>query len=492
MKPALAAAMPPAVAVRGSIRRRLLAMLGGLFVAAMVLLAVAAQAYGRRAADLSFDRLLAASLLAMGEATVVDGGRWDMDLPYAALDLLGQAQDDRVFYSLRAPDGQVVTGYDDLPLPPAALQREAARHAVQALGAQNLQPVFFDAPYRGETVRFAVAGHWAAGAGAQDRAWLQVGQTRAARDALAADITRNAMAAIALLTLAALGLCAWGVQRALAPVERLGRELGARAASDLQPVATAVPAEMAAAVGALNGFMARLAENLDALRVFIAEAAHQMRTPLASLRAQAQMALDEPDATEQRRGLVAVERNAARLTRLLNQLLADASVSHRGSLGRFEPVDLAQLVREALHETLPRAEPRPVVQVDVPAAPAWLRGDALMLREAVKNLLDNALRHGAPPLGEEEIPTRIDLWLQAEAGGWQLGVGDRGPGLAAEVLPQLFERFARGPGARPGGAGLGLAIVRRVAERHGGRVQARQRAGGGLEFLLWLPAMERP
>ncbi|KQP39016.1 sensor histidine kinase [Pseudorhodoferax sp. Leaf274] len=479
----------PAVAVHGSIRRRLLATLGGLFVAAMVVLAIAAQAYGRRAADLSFDRLLAASLLAMGEATVVDRGRWDMDLPYAALDLLGQAQDDRVFYSLRAPDGTVVTGYDDLPLPPAPLQREAERRAVHALGAQDLRPVFFDAVYRGAPVRFAVASHWAAGAGGPGQAWLQVGQTRTARDALAADITRNAMGAIALLTLAALALCAWGVQRALAPVERLGREIGARAASDLQAIATPVPREMAPAVGALNGFMARLADNLDALRVFIAEAAHQMRTPLASLRAQAQMALDEPDATEQRRGLVAVERNAARLTRLLNQLLADASVSHRGSLGRFEPVDLAQVVREALHETMPRAEPQPVVRADLPAAPAWLRGDALMLREAVKNLLDNALRHGAPPLGEDEAPTQIDVRLHAEGGGWRIGVGDRGPGLDAAALPGLFERFTRGPGARPGGAGLGLAIVRRVVERHGGRAEVRLRAGGGLELLLWLPGM---
>ncbi|MEH3085068.1 MAG: sensor histidine kinase [Xylophilus ampelinus] len=544
------AAAPPA-AVRGSIQRRLMLSLGLLFLAAMALLFVAARGYGRQATDLSYDRLLAASALAMGETVTAAGGRWSMDLPYAALDALAMAPDDRVFYSLRTPEGALVTGYGDLPAPPEALWRrarrapEAPRGAGPQDGARDEPPVFFDAPYHGETVRFALVGHWVAGAPGEGRAWLQVGQTRRARDALAARITGAATAAIALLTVAALGLCWWSVRHALAPLARFEAELAARDAADLRPIATPVPGELALAVGALNRFIGRLAANLDTLRVFIAEAAHQMRTPLATLRAQAQLALDEDDPLEQRRSLVAIERNAARLTRLLNQLLADASTAHRGSLQRFDTVDLARILREALRDAVPRADPQPAVRLRCAVESAPLRGDALMLGEAIKNLVDNALKHGvargddpdavaeldialrpAPadaPAPEDGVPDavpRTDAGMDAgtgagpgtdagagagmgpgaapdpmpspapgagASGGWELTVADRGPGIAAQDAAAVFERFARGRTAA-GGAGLGMAIVRRVVDSHGGRIALEPRAGGGLVVRLWLPA----
>jgi len=471
--------------VRGTIHGRLLAYLGLLFFCAMVLLALAAQAYARKAADLSFDRLLTASVLAMGETVNGSGQRpadWDMDLPYAALDMLAMAPDDRVFYSLHSPSGELVTGYADLPEAPAPLRNKAAQEGT---------PVFFDAVYRGEETRFALAGHWAAGTPDRSRAWLQVGQTRRARDELAAEITGTAMLTIALLTIAALALCWWSVRRGLAPMGRLERELAARDASNLQPIATAVPAEMAQSVGALNRFMTRLAANLDTLRLFIAEAAHQMRTPLAALRAQAQMALDETDPAEQRRGLLAVERNAAQLTRLLNQLLADASVDHRGTLQRFGPVDLVRTVREALHEAVPRADPRPRVFFEPDIISAPLQADALMLREAVKNIVDNAMRHGVRRgAGRQDAVAEIELSLRPSAHpgfAWCLRVADRGPGIAADDIPQVFDRFAQGRDAAAGGAGLGMAIVRKVVDRHGGRIALLPREAGGLVVQLDLP-----
>jgi len=484
--------------VHGTIRGRLLAYMGLLFLCAMVLLALAAQAYGQRAANLSFDRLLAASILAMGETVGASGSGWDMDLPYASLDMLAMAPEDRVFYSLRDASGQLVTGYGDLPQPPARLRAEAERRSARNAGAQDSTPVFFDAVYRGEKTRFALAGRWAAGMPGQGQAWLQIGQTRLARDALATEITGTATLAIALLTLAALALCWWAVRHALAPLGRLEKELAAREAADLQPIAAAVPAEMAQAVGALNRFMARLDANLDTLRVFIAEAAHQMRTPLAALRAQAQMAQDEPDPAEQRRGLDAVERNAAQLTRLLNQLLADASVVHRGTLQRFSHVDLVRTVREALHEAVPRAEPQPRVHFDCDLETAPLHGDALMLREALKNLIDNALRHGTlmtpegmPCVAAVDIrltATPVSTGEPAGADSWRLSVADRGPGIAPEETATVFDRFGRGSNAASGGAGLGLAIVRKVVDSHGGRIALLPRPGGGLVVQLDLPA----
>ncbi len=492
-----------------AVRRTLLASIATLFALATVVLFFAARSYGLSAADRSYDHLLRASALSMADSVAFVQGRWQVDLPYAALDLLAMAPEDRAFYRIAGPDGASITGYADLPRPPAALS---------TADAEGLQPVFFTGEYRGAPVRFVAVPRAIAGGPGSGRFWVQVGQTRRARDALAVDIVWRATAAIAVLMACVFGLLWLGVDRALRPLAQLQRELLEREASDLRPVASPVPRELAQLVGALNGFMGRLALNLDALRTFIAEAAHQMRTPLAALIAQAQEGLDDDDPRAQRQSLQAVERNALRLRRLLNQLLSDASVSHQGQLQRFAPVDLLALAQEALRDVVPRAEPQPVVRLWLQAgalskdellaqypqglgaqkamnsgSPAWVRGDALMLREAIKNLVDNALKHGAPEgRGDGEALPRavVDVSLRTVPDGWQLQVADRGPGVPEGRQAQLFERFVRGPGAAPGGAGLGLAIVQRVVASHGGRIETGPREeGGGWRIAFTLPAL---
>ena len=193
-----------------------------------------------------------------------------------------------------------------------------------------------------------------------------------------------------------------------------------------------------------------------------------MRTPLAALRAQAQLALDDDDPEDMRRSLQAIERNATHMSRLLNQLLSDASVIHRSHLQRFAAVDLAETVHQALHEALPQASPAPRVQLAMTAEPVQVRGDAL-LREAIKNLVDNALKYGG------DGPLQIALTV--ESGQAVLTIADHGAGIAAADAERVFERFARGEGARSGGAGLGLAIVKRVVDSHGGRIDQQPPAG---------------
>ncbi|WP_311220671.1 MULTISPECIES: sensor histidine kinase [unclassified Acidovorax] len=486
-----------------AVRRTLLVSITVLFVLATVVLFFAARSYGLRAADRSYDHLLRASALSMADSVAVVEGRWQVDLPYAALDLLAAAPEDRAYYRITGPQGDTITGYGDLPAPPGSAGASA-------------QPLFFDARYRGEPVRFAVVPRAIAGGDGSGRFWVQVGQTRQARDALAADIVWRATAAIGALMLGVFLLLWLGVDRALRPLARLQQELMQRDASDLRPIASPVPRELAQVVRALDGFMGRLSFNLDALRIFIAEAAHQMRTPLAALIAQAQEGLDDDDPRAQRQSLQAVERNALRLRRLLNQLLSDASVTHQGHLQRFSPVDVLALVHEALRDVVPRAEPQPVVrlwwQTDLlskgellalypkaldakntrnsshAAAQAWVRGDALMLREAFKNLVDNALKHGGGSAVEVTVRAAADPTMHA----WQVEVADHGPGVQAADQGRLFERFARGPGAAAGGAGLGLAIVQRVVASHGGQIAAANRAEGGWCITLTLPAAPQP
>jgi two-component system sensor histidine kinase TctE len=451
-----------------SIRRTLLLYLGALSLLGAVALFFAARDYGQRAANRSYDHLRGSSALSIVESVALADGQWQVDLPYAALDLLAMAPEDRVFYRVFDARGRTITGYDDLPKAPSLPRASAA-------------PRLFDAFYSGEQVRFAVVARRVSSAAAQDEVWVQVGQTRRAREALAQDVVLHALVAIAVLSLLSLALVWLGVYRALRPLQRIERDLSRREPSELKPLALAAPQEMHQMVAALNRFMARLASSNETLRAFMAEAAHQMRTPLAALRAQAQLALDDDDPRDMRRSLEAIERNATHMSRLLNQLLSDASVIHRANLQRYASVDLAEVVHQALHEALPQSQPRPRVQLAIASEPAMVRGDALLLREAIKNLIDNACKYGGDGA--------LQVALTCEARDCVVTVADHGPGIAAADAERVFERFARGEGAAAGGAGLGLAIVKRVVDSHGGRIDLSNRVGGGLIASLRLPRL---
>ncbi|MGE8626053.1 sensor histidine kinase N-terminal domain-containing protein [Achromobacter denitrificans] len=459
---------------RISVRRRLLATLLALFAAALAALYLLVRGYAHQTADTTYDQLLRASVLSIADSLQLVQGEWRMDMPYASLALLEQAPRDRVFYRVVATGGELVSGYADLPSPPARPDAGPAD-----------TPRLYDARYQDEPVRVAWMERKIAGPRDAETAVIQVAQTREARNALAAGILWQGTLALIGFAAAALALAYWGLQRSLSPIQRIERELAARNASDLHPIAAPVPEELDTLVHALDGFMARLSENLDTLRLFIAEAAHQLRTPLAALHAQMEVALDEEDPAEQRRSLLAVLRNAEKLSRLVNQLLSDASVIHRSNVRQFQPVDLAELLSQALYDTVPQADPQPDVRLSLPAAanPPRVMGDSLMLREAFKNLIDNALRHGATEDGH------IDVRLEADGADWRVIVSDQGPGIAPALANTAFERFARGPNPRSPGAGLGLSIIKRVVDIHQGRLVLSNRVGGGLEAAITLPGM---
>ena len=440
-----------------------------LFLVGMLALYVAAQGYGRAAADRSFDRLLAGSAISITETVSIAGDRILVDIPYAALDMLSAAPDDRVFYRVSGPGNRTVTGYPDLPAP--------------SRGMLNEQPLietirFFDARYRGEQVRFALVSREIAVGGTRGWVWVQVGQTRLAREAVARETVVSALTPIAAMTVLALSAVWFGIGGALRPLRRIGDELAERRPSDLSPVSDRVPAELLPLVEAMNGFMRRLSENIDTLKAFIADASHQMRTPLAALLAQVQVApQDKPG--ELRRSLEAIERNGSRLAHLLNQLLSDATVAHRADVRRFEAVDLLEALREAIRDAAGTSEGTDVrLRTKLGAAPVI--GDRLMLVEALKNLIHNAIRHGAGDDG------RVEIELATEDSEYLVRVSDRGPGIPAEERGRVFERFAR-IAPETSGAGIGLAIVRRAVEGHRGQVELLDRRGGGLCVLVRLP-----
>jgi len=446
-----------------SIRRTLWTYLALLSLAALMALFFAARAYGQREGNRAYDHLLISSALSILDQTALVGDDWQVDLPYSALSLLAMAPDDRVFYRIFAADGRQITGDPSLPEPPATY----------APGAVQL----FDAPYSGEPVRFAVARRQLASPSAQGEVIVQVGQTRRARDALAAEIVTRVLAVMIVLTLLWLPLTALGIHRALRPLRQIERDLSRREPSDLTPLTAPAPAEMRQLIVTLNRFMAKLAESHAALRAFMGEAAHQMRTPLATIRAQAQAGLDEQgDPPQMHKSLSAIDRNAGHMTRLLKQMLSDASVAHRAQEQRFEAIDLAKLIRDVADDVAGN-DPIPL---HLPDTSAWVHGERLLLGEAIKNLLDNARKyaHNGP----------IDLRLTREGTMWDVQVIDHGPGIPAIDAERLFERFTRGPSSIDG-AGLGLAIVRRVAQVHSGEITLHNRESGGLTATLRLPGV---
>lgn len=456
----------------GSIRGRLLTRLGLLFAAGMIALYLAATSYARFAADSSFDRLLLGSAGSITETLSVTPGEVRADIPYSALDMLAAAPDDRVFYRVIGTDGATVTGYADLPAGPA----------LSARARETGAPRFFDAVYRGEPVRFVIMGREVRFAGRSGWIRVQVGQTREARSSLARSLTIRALLPILAMTMLA-GVVVWlTVRRAVRPLEAAGAHIAAREASDLSPITASLPREVVPLVAAINAFMARLDGNIEAMRGFIADAAHQLRTPLTALLVQLRSAETNRGATRDA-SIAAAGHSATRLARLVDQLLSDAMITHLAEQRRAAPMDLRRTVEQSLQDSLQMVQDADVrFTTDLDAAP--MMGDAVMVSEAIKNVVHNALKYGTGDDGE----TLVELLLARAGDRYALSVQDRGPGIPADRIDRIGERFETGSGSR-GGAGLGLAIARQVMSRHGGTLAVTNRDDGpGLRAVLAFPA----
>jgi len=317
---------------------------------------------------------------------------------------------------------------------------------------------------------------------------IQIAQAESARRRIAGQLALRAVLPVALLAPLLMLIVWWVVGRALAPIERLRRQLAARGAADLAALPTdGLPAEVLPLVTGMNELLARLSAAWQQLADFTADAAHELRSPLAALRLQVQ-SLQRAD-TEQARA-VATGRLLAgvdRATRLVEQLLALAR-HDGGAAPAPAPVDLAALARQVLHDAQGEARARSVELLLQPGAAGVVPGQADALAVLLRNLVDNALRH--TPAGG-----RVQVRVQREAAGAvELAVEDSGPGIAPAERQRVLDRFYRVPGAAGHGSGLGLAIVQAVARRHGAQVvvQASPALGGARVAVRWPAPAESP
>ena len=321
--------------------------------------------------------------------------------------------------------------------------------------------------------------------GAEHDVQVHVAEGLGARGAILRAVLKGALWPLLLaLPLLALTLW-WAVRHGTRPLRELGRRLAERAPQELQPVALAdVPAEMAPLLEALNALFARIAALLESERRFTADAAHELRTPIAAIRTQAQVALGESDDAQRRHALQATLQGCDRAARLVDQLLTLARLESGQQSGQaaLAPVDLRALAQRVLAELVPQALARGqqlTLEVDASAAPLRVAGNETLLAVLLRNLVDNALRYSP-------ANAQIEVRLARDGERVRLQVADSGPGLADEHLQRLGERFFRvldaQQSAAQSGSGLGWSIVRRIAAAHGASVQlGRSAALGGME-----------
>lgn len=411
-------------------------------------------------AQSAFDQGLldAAGALGARLAPGPDGVR--IDLPRQAEQLLRADQEDAIYFAVRATDGRLLAGDADFPVPGAG----APAH---------------DGALRGEPARI-VALRVQVGTEAVD---IGVAKTLRKRLKLRAAIVRALVLLETLFTIATVGLIWFSVSSGLLPLHRMRAGLNARSGNDLAPIgADKVPYELEPVVHAFNGLLDKVRDGAQARQDFLANVAHQLRTPLAGLRSQLEW-LEQRHAGESdtAHSIALMMSSTQRMIRQTNQLLAlaRAEPSHFEQ-ARLEALALERLVEETIQYSVEQAAARSI-DLGFDLRPAVVRGDRFLLRDLIDNLVDNALRY-TPSGGVVTVSCFMG------AGGGVLRVEDSGPGIAPDKRETVFQRFVRLDDKHTG-SGLGLAIVRDIAVAHGASVVIAERdPAPGTVFSVFFPA----
>lgn len=435
-------------------------------------------------ANAPYDRALSNQAQLLADHVKVERGRTVLELPAAARDLLRADEVDQVYYQVLGRQGEVIAGERDLPVPDA---EEAP--APGLVSYRNLH-------YHGAEVRIALMTVEVPDAlRAGSRAPLvQVAETLEKRSQLAGELVKGVILPQFVILPVAVLLVWFGLVRGLVPLSRLTERIRARQSADLSPIdPKAAPEEVAPLIRSINDLMQRLDASLEGQQRFVANAAHQLRTPLAGLKTQTELALRQArpggDLAELQNSLAQMALSTERAARMVNQLLAltRAERENTDAAGGFVPVELQTLVRDCVRAWVPAALARRIdLGVDSSDEMLTVDGDPVLLRELVNNLLDNAIRY-TPEGG------MVTARARREDGMALIDVEDNGPGIAPQERELVFERFYRVLGDDPEhrnleGSGLGLSIVREIAARHRGQVSLRDNpAGAGAWFCVAFP-----
>jgi two-component system, OmpR family, sensor histidine kinase TctE len=421
-------------------------------------------------AEKAIDQSLTQSARSLSRQVKPIGAGLLIDFPRAAQDILEQDPEDRVSYMVSSPPGTFLLGNGKLPGPDAPVDIPTG------------QAMLYNTQIDGKPMRVALLELAYGEADSPQRMRVQVAKSLAVQQRLTTQLIADMLAPLLLLGVLLSVLVYGGISRGLKPLTRLQAQLGDRHSptwSALSPIElTQAPQEVHALANAVNQLLSAVRRSLGQEKRFLNDAAHQLRTPLAGLISQTELALTETDPQALHSRLTKVLSGARRSAHLVHQLLSLA----RNEVGvKLQPLDVAALGRDVAREWTPKAVKSNIDLGFEGADHLMVAGEPLLLQEALNNLIDNALTYAGP--GSE-------VTLSARSVGAQvvLEVSDNGVGLSPQNLPHAFERFWRASDL-PGGCGLGLAIVNEIAQRHGGSAVVLAAVPQGLRVQLLLPSI---
>ena len=400
-----------------------------------------------------FDRALEYNVQALAKLVVAKNNTVQFNLTGPAREILRADDTDLVYYQVIGTRGEILSGERDLPLPPdeEKLQEGEVRLREDSINGEDVRVA-----YTWIKVEDKKAG----------RVLVQVAETLEKRKTLATEIVKGTMVP-QFVTLPLAVLLVWlALVRGIKPLAQLEKRIRARKPDDMSPLDdNAVPEEVAPLVSSINDLLSRLKVSLTTQKRFLADAAHQLKTPLAGLRMQADLAQRETNADELKKSLKHIGKASIRATHTVNQLLALARAETTGRSLAKQAVDMALIASDVMEESVPRALEK---QIDLgyegPQAggkTCLLEGNPTLLKELVRNLVDNAIAY-TPDHGQ----VTLRLLTDAFSGVMVLLVEDSGPGIPEAERELVFQPFYRALGTNVDGSGLGLAIVLEIANQH--------------------------
>lgn len=382
-------------------------------------------------------------------------------------------KEDQVYYAIRTLDGNLIAGDPTLPVQRVIKSGKETAYYDGVLGDQSVRVALF----RGQPLLHPTTAP----------VLIQVAETQIKRDRHERALLIQLILPQVLLILIA-GILIWrGVAQGLAPLRNLQQEVGVRSHLDLSPIAADnVPGEVEPLVGAVNDLMKRVDAVLGFQGRFIADTAHQLRTPVAGLKAHIELALREDDPVQIKRAMGHLYTSAERLSRLVSQLLSLARNEPNNVAANFAPFDLNQLALRTAQDWVPLAYKKQIdLGFDAAAQPVLLNGEAARVTEMINNLVDNAIRY-TPPGGRVTVHVRMDQ-------NAHLIVSDDGTRIPVEERKRIFERFHRLLGSHEEGSGLGLAIVHEIATLHNATITLEDDVDGvGNTFTVSFPITHAP
>lgn len=449
-----------------SLRTRLFLLIVIPLIAIAVLAATARYWFAAQTSHKLYDETLSVVALTISRDVVLSGGDILAD---ELLDRLRVALGDPIYYRVTGPSGRFVTGYSEAP------------SGVDVDDLETGKPIFYDSVYLGDQVRAVVFREFISDSEIGGWMTVQVWQTVTERNRLIQQLLLQAIAIMSVV-IASAGLLVWfGIRRGLRPLTHFRQAIVERSPEDLHPIKRALPTEIAPIVDATNNLFKRLSDELEQREVFISNAAHQLRNPIAGIQAMAEAGETAPTEKALRVRMKLLADAARSTSRLTTQLLSLDRVTAKSRENFVESINLVDLVSEVVSRHAPAALRKDIdVSFDAEPSDIMVSCDPVTLAEAVDNLIDNALKYGMQGSAELQVAVGID---GAEA---TTMVSDNGPGISEEQRSEIFDRFNRGKEHQVAGSGLGLSIVKAVAERYGGTV-ALVPSSQGACFELRLP-----